>query len=128
MLLVWFPTYRKEKPYEKTAALTILFVFLLSSITAYAAEPRAVTVRPSLSFDGTTALCEVTVTSYGKSIDLTLSLWQGENLIEQWTASGTSLVSISESCTVVKGKSYKLTVSGTVNGEAISASTSGQCK
>ena len=113
---------------KKTAALTILFVFLLSSITAYAAEPRAVTVRPSLSFDGTTALCEVTVTSYGKSIDLTLSLWQGENLIEQWTASGSSLVSISENCTVVKGKSYRLTVSGTVNGEAISASTSGQCK
>ena len=113
---------------KKAAALTILFVFLLSSITAYAAEPRAVTVRPSLSFDGTTALCEVTVTSYGKSIDLTLSLWQGENLIEQWTASGSSLVSISENYTVVKGKSYRLTVSGTVNGEAISASTSGQCK
>ena len=112
---------------KKAAALTILFVFLLSSITAYAAEPRAVTVRPSLSFNGTTALCEVTVTSYGKSIDLTLSLWQGENLIEQWTASGTSLVSISESCSVAKGKSYRLTVSGTVNGEAISASTSGQC-
>lgn len=113
---------------KKAAALTILLVFLLSSVTAYAAEPRAITVRPNLSFNGTTALCEVTVSSYGKSIDLTLSLWQGESLIEQWTASGTSLVTISESCTVVKGKSYRLTVSGTVNGESVSASTSGQCK
>ena len=77
---------------KKAAALTILFVFLLSSITAYAAEPRAVTVRPSLSFDGTTALCEVTVTSYGKSI-LVVHLFQSVKIVPLLRAKAIVLLS-----------------------------------
>lgn len=113
---------------KKILLLTSLLIFLLGSVTAYAAEPRIATVRPSLNFDGTTALCEVSVTSYGKNIDVTLSLWQGGTLVNQWTSAGSSYVVISESCTVEKGKTYQLTVSGTVNGESISGATSGKCK
>lgn len=111
---------------KKLAALTVLCIFLLSCTTAYAAESRAVAARPSLSFDGTTANCEVVVTSYG-DIDITLSLWQGSTLIDSWSDSGFGMVSMSESCSVTKGKTYKLTVSGTAGGQTVSGSTSKYC-
>ena len=112
---------------KRIAALTVLLVLLFSSVTAYAVEPRAKQARPTLSFNGTTALCGVSILDYGKKIDITLTLWQGSQQVKQWSASGTSTVSISESCAVEKGKSYRLTVSGTVGGETLSGSTSGQC-
>lgn len=111
---------------KKLAALTVLCIFLLSCITAYAAEPRAVTARPILSFNGSTANCEVSVTAYG-DIDITLSLWQGSTLIDSWSGSGFGSVSMSESCSVTKGKNYTLTVSGTAGGQTVSGSTSKYC-
>lgn len=111
---------------KRLADFTVLLIFLLCSATVYAAEPRAVTVRPILSFDGTTANCEVSVTTYG-DIDIILSLWQGSTLVDSWSGSGFSIVSISESCTVTKGKTYKLTVSGTAAGQTVSGSTSKYC-
>ena len=36
--------------------------------TAYTTEPRAITVGPSLGFDGTAVLCEVVVTDYDKTL------------------------------------------------------------
>lgn len=111
---------------KKIASLIVLALFLFGSVTAYAAEARWIQAQPDLSFSGTTALCEVSVVCYG-DIDVTLSLWQGKTLVDQWTQSGSSMVTISESCTVQKGKSYRLTVSGTANGEPVSGSVSGTC-
>lgn len=111
---------------KKFAALTVLLVLLFSIATVYAANPRAVTAQPVLSFSGTTANCSVSVTTYG-NIDVTLSLWQGNTLVDSWSESGFSIVSINESCTVAKGKTYKLTVSGTAGGQTISGSVSKYC-
>lgn len=60
---------------KKIASLIVLALFLFGSVTAYAAEAREFPVRPSLSFSGTTALCEVSVVCYG-DIDVPLHVWE----------------------------------------------------
>ena len=111
---------------KKLATFTVLLLFLFSCVTAYATEPRTVSTRPGLSFSGTTATCKVRIVGSGH-IDATLSLWQGSTLIDEWSDSGDSILSISGTCAVSKGKTYTLTVSGTANGESISGSTSKYC-
>lgn len=111
---------------KKLATLTILLLFLFSCVTAYAAEPRAVSARPSLSFSGTTATCKVYIASSGH-INATLSLWQGNTLVDEWSDSGDSILSINGTCNVSKGKTYTLTVTGTADGETISGSISKYC-
>lgn len=111
----------------KRAIIVVLCILLLGAIPAYAAETRAIPVTPTLTFDGTTASCGVTVSSYGNSISVDLELWCGDTLVNEWTKAGTSVVSISKTCTVISGKAYTLRVSGTVGNELISGSVSKKC-
>ena len=100
-------------------ALFLTLVMLGSlGLGTNAAEPRAVQVTPVLTFDGTTATCKVSVTAVGKTIEATLELWCGSTLVNSWTASASTRLIISETCTVVKGQTYTLKVSGTIGGEA----------
>lgn len=101
-----------------TAIVLVLVMVIRLGISASAAEARADTVTPQLSFNGTTAECEVTITSLGKSITATLELWQGSTLLESWDGAATTRLVINESCTVTKGKTYTLKVNGTIGGEA----------
>lgn len=100
----------------------IVSVFLVAAIlsalvaTAAAAEPREAQYVPSLSFDGTTANCYFSVTALGKPITATLELWQGSTRVAKWSDSATSRLIIDEDCTVTKGQTYTLKVSGTING------------
>ena len=94
----------------------ILVMFL--SIQVLAAQVRS-QVIPSLSFSSTTANCAVTVVDPGAEIDIELTLWYGNTKVASWNDSGTSVVSIDETCRVVKGRTYTLTVTGTINNEDI---------
>lgn len=69
-----------------------------------------------LTFDGTTATCTFTVLETGSNIKVTMTLWQGNTIIETWTKEASSIVRMNEQCTVSKGKTYTLEVSYTVNG------------
>lgn len=112
---------------KRIIPLIIIFVFLLS-ISANAVEARATTIIPSLTFDGTTATCMVSVIDTGKSIKVTLELWCGNDFIDSWSESGTSRVIISEECSVIKGNTYTLKVSGTVDGKNFTGQpVSGKC-
>lgn len=108
----------------------MMALLLLLSVSVQAAESRAVTGTPSLSFSGTTATCEVMLRS-GNSSDkfsATLTLKQGSSKIDSWTASGSGRVSISEQCSVKKGSTYTLTLSYTLNGVSQPAvSVNGTC-
>lgn len=84
--------------------------------TATAATPRAVDYTPSLTFDGTTANCSVSITAIGQPITATLELWQGSTRIASWSDSATSRLIIDEDYSVDKGKTYTLKVSGTIDG------------
>ena len=106
----------------KRTILVALCILLLGAIPAHAAETRAIPITPTLTFDGTTALCEAIVSSYGKNITVTLELWEGNTLVDSWTKRGNSTVMISERCNVTSGKNYTLIVSGFAGSETISGS------
>ncbi len=77
--------------------------------------------QPTLAFSGTTALCEFKIVNVGKAISVTMELWNGTTLVDSWTKTGVSVVSLSEECAVVSGRTYTLKASGTVGNEAFTA-------
>ena len=100
----------------KRAVLLLLCFVLLCTPIAQAAEAREAGVVPMLTFSGRTAYCDCTVTAYEKSIFVRMELWYGSTLVDSWTQSGTSTVSLNKTCTVNRGRTYTLKVSGTIGG------------
>lgn len=99
---------------KRFVPLILVFVLLLS-LSANAAEPRGKQIAPDLSFDGTTANCSVAITSPGKDIEATITLWHGNRVMGSWSGSGTSTVFISGSIEVIKGEEYVLRVTGSID-------------
>lgn len=104
---------------KKLISTILLFVCILA-IPAQAIETRSVTTVPSLSINGTVATCSAICRSGGSSdtISVTLSLWRGTTLVTRWTASGSTLVTISEQCTILSGQTYTLILDYSINGIA----------
>lgn len=104
---------------RRICALIALIVLALS-MNAQAAELRTVSAKPMLSFNGTTAFCSVICRgdSSDDTIDVTLTLYQGSTYVDSWSDSGSGQVKLSGSCKAVSGKSYKLVVDYSVNGES----------
>ena len=103
----------------KLVSTILLFVFILA-MPAQAVETRSVTTVPSLAINGTVATCSAICRSGDSSdaISVTLSLWRGTTLVARWTASGSTLVTISEQCTVLTGQTYTLVLDYSINGIA----------
>ena len=115
---------------KKIVSLLIAMTLLISSVTAYAAEPRILAANPNLSFDGTTAECSVSCRGEKTTdkITATLTLYQGNTIVDSWSASGTFRVALSEKCSVKRGSSYKLTLTWSVNGvQQSTTSVTGRC-
>ena len=103
---------------KKTVILMLcLLMVIFIPINAQAAS-RAASVSPELAYTGETALCQVQVTAPGKAIYVQMELWYGSTRVCSWTKSGSSIVSINETCGVHSGLTYTLKVSGTVAGES----------
>lgn len=100
----------------KRTILVALCLIMLLPIQTHAVEQRAAVNQPTLTFSGTTALCEFRITDLGKNIQVTMELWNGSTLVDSWGKSGTHTVALSESCTVTRGQTYTLKVSGTIGG------------
>lgn len=99
--------------------LPLLVAALLTlTIVAGAAETRVARANITLTFQGSTAVCVVSVQDEGKQVKATLELWCGTTMVGCWDASGTSLVEFDETATVTRGKTYRLTLVGTSNGKA----------
>lgn len=114
---------------KRIFALSALIVLVLTMV-AQAVEPRLISPTPRLSFNGTTATCSVRCTGEGSSdkMSATLTLYQGSTYVDSWSGSGTGNVSVSGSCGVESGKSYKLVVTYSINGKSQpSVSTSRTC-
>lgn len=103
---------------KQLLALTLVFVMLLGVATQAAGPMRAPSVKPELSFDGTTAVCSALVrgNTPKDKVVATAKLWHGSICLGTWTKSGTSYVLVKGSAPVSKGKTYKLTVDYTING------------
>ena len=104
----------------KRAIILFLCLILVCAPRAYAAEQRMTFYEPTLSFSGTTATCKYTLSSMGKKLDITMELWRGSTLIDSWHKTGTSVISLNETCTVTRGLTYTLKVTGTCGGMEIS--------
>ena len=99
--------------------LTVVAVLLVfSCVVASAATPYALKASPTLTFDGEVAECSVVCRGENTSdrVEATLTLYQGSTVIDSWSDSGSGSVTISETCDVESGVTYRLAVSWSVNG------------
>ena len=98
-------------------------VLLLATVmipTSAAISTKAISGKPTLKIEGTTAYCVGKYNSGNRNdaISITVTLMQGSKEIASWSASGKGSVTISKTCKVETKKTYKLGLSATVNGVA----------
>ena len=116
---------------KKMISLALVLTLILAMVpAAYAADldtpidddiPLPITIASgSLTFSGTTANCSGTVTNPDKYIVATMTLSHGGTVVGSGYGEGTSYVVLNGSCTVTKGWSYTLVISGTVDGTPFS--------
>ncbi len=115
---------RREKVMRKRSLKLFSIVMMLvlvfaSSVYAAYIPPDGLNYNapsPRMTVVGSTATCKVTLRAAGQTIDATLELKQGSTVIASWSDTGTGLLTLSGTATVVSGVTYTLTVSGTING------------
>lgn len=74
---------------KKTISLILALILLLScSATAQATSVQAATPSASITINGTTATCRVSIAKPGKTIHATLQLWQGRTMITPGAVTG----------------------------------------
>ena len=106
---------------RRIVALIVVVALLLSFTVIGYAESKVVKTTLSLSLNGTTATCKMKVTDPGKYINATMELWQGSTFITSWSASGYSVVNMSETYTITSGLTYTLKGYGTSGGVSFTA-------
>ena len=96
---------------KRVAALTVIVVFLLT-VTATAMISRAVSVVPTLSYNGTTAVCQVFAVGNTEDeiIYAAVKLMHGNEVVESWYPSATGILDFTETVDVTYGETYTLTV------------------
>ena len=104
----------------KKIALLLVIILVFSAPLSVSAATRALTVHPYLGFNGTTAVCEVTVVGNNMSerIDVEMKLMRGVVCIDSWSTTSYGYVHMKEYGTATKGLTYDLVVTVSVNGEA----------
>lgn len=108
----------------------VLFLSVLFTMHVRAAEERTVMIWPSISFDGTKAICSVTIMADRSTdrIEADIKLWQGDSCVESWTESSFGDLMFTGNTTVAKGQKYILTVDAKINNLARpTVSTSAVC-
>lgn len=115
---------------KKCTLVIIALISLVLNVSVQAVEMRAVTPKPILSFSGTTAYCyaDCIGSSDNDIIDATLTLYNGSTQLDSWSKSAKGSVLITGQSKVQSGKTYKLTLTYSVNGlSKPSVSVSGTC-
>ena len=106
----------------------LFFVYLLVLLLTVNLTAEASTVsndiNPTLGITGTTATCRIKVFKPGRWITVTMVLHRDGIPFRTWTDSGTSLVSLNETCTVITGHTYYVYVYGSANGLSFNGQSS----
>lgn len=118
---------------KKKAIPLLLFLVLLFAQPVYAeaASSRTATIWPSMTFNGTTAQCSVSVTAdhFTDDIEIVVKLWRNGQWIKTWEDSGTGYLIFDRTTTVTKGYTYTMTVDATLDGVVQpTVSVTGTCK
>lgn len=109
---------------KKKVLACFFLAIMVISLNAQAAETperRIGDITPTLTFNGTTAVCELSIAQPNKKICATMELWQGKQLIDSWSGEGNGSLFLSETCAASKGKTYTLKAYGTIGGESFTA-------
>ena len=103
---------------KKLLIILLVILTLLGTVTVQAASPRAIQAMPNITFNGTEAICSLTITAERVTdrITATMELKQGNRLIDSWTSSATMFLYMEETATVEENKTYTLVVTYSVNG------------
>lgn len=115
---------------KKRMILLIAMIVFVLTMSVQAAEMRAISGKPILSFSGTTAYCSAVCTGEESRdrVCATLTLYQGSTYVDSWSGSGKGRISVSGNSTVKRGRSYTLTLTYSVNGtKKQSVSTRATC-
>ena len=99
-------------------ALLLAIILVVSAPITMSVTADALTIRPQLSFNGTTANCGVTVVGglMSEHIEVEMKLMYGSTCVDSWYADGYGYVSMQEHTSVTKGSTYDLVVTVTING------------
>ena len=111
-------------------AWILAIVLVISMPLTVSATPRALTISPTIAFDGITAGCDVMVVGNNMSefIQVTMMLKQGSTTLRTWSSEGYGYVYMCEYTRVLPGYTYTLVVAVSVNGVASTpVSVSGTC-
>lgn len=103
----------RKRVLSATALLILVITMNLQIV-----EARVPTARPTLQFDGTTAICTAICRGDKTSdkVRATLTLYQGTTRVDSWSSSGTWSATVTGQCKVQKGKTYKLVLTYSING------------
>lgn len=116
---------------KKIALLLALALVMSMPLSALAATPRSdEEYGVTLTFSGTTANCKgEVVTSYPNDyVVMTLKLFHGNQLLNQWSQSQGGSFEMVRTHTVTRGQTYTLTMELMVNGTSRrSTSTTKTC-
>ena len=109
---------------KRYLSLAIVGVFILCA-SVCAAEPRLSGGYPTLTFNGTTAECSVTCSGEARDdvVEVTLTLYQGDTVVDSWSSSGLYRVLVEGECTVSRGKTYSLEMTWALNGQIQESAT-----
>lgn len=110
--------------------LALMLLFSIP-VSVYAITPRALVLAPMLSFNGTTANCQLTVTADTTADKLVaqIKLWDGDTCLRTWNVQGNGAIMFYDTHTVTRYRTYTLTADVTVNGVAEpTVSKSAKCK
>lgn len=106
---------------RKIVILVLALALLLGITIPVFASTLSVSSQLRLTLNGSTATCKFKVTDPGKYINATMELWQGSTFITSWSASGYSIVNMSETYTITSGLTYTLKGYGTSGGVSFTA-------
>lgn len=115
---------------KKVALLAALLVVLAMPMQTQAATVRASKIFPSITFDGRTAVCAVTIIAdnAGDEISISVKLWQGSTCLETWDDSGAGHMNFSATKIVSSSGQYNLTADVTIDGVTLpTASATAYC-
>ena len=106
---------------RKMVVLVLVLALLFGITIPVFASTQNVSYQLRLTLNGSTAICDFRVTDPGKYINATMELWQGSTFITSWSASGYSIINMSETYTITSGLTYTLKGYGTSGGVSFTA-------
>lgn len=104
---------------KRRVVILLIAMMIIASmpVYAFANTSRILVIVPSLSFEGTTANCSLTVTGNNSTdrIEAVIKLWYGDTCLETWSKSGTGYLFFNDTHSVVWNREYTLTADVEIN-------------